>query len=711
MRKITHKSSFPICSVFLSYSGRVRHIVQFIPALFVDTYKTPLRLLTLPLGKIVESYTPGVHRNARLRQNISGKKCFNMKKLFSILAAIMLLLCACSQGGGDNATVTRGKKGSFTPSGQKVESSIFGRNIKYDSFTPVENISMPIDSADITDMLQIEKVLYFLTNGAVYTLDIESGASGKLFETDATMFASYGSTLYTYAPESEKLCAYSTGGEVISVETLALQNEALTVEDFFVTDDYYSFKCWSEINHNAPKVMQHHVFDHETLEQVNTIDEKTTTTIPFRVFSSYKGNSLLKVEESPMDSRSVDVYEIDLEAGKIKRVATAAFGDDIGFILDFAYNPKADTVVFFVAPKRLFTWIDDDNPFEGMAETDPIHDSMYISECSLSDPDNIIHVRFYPDEFVCDSVFVSVYENIVSAISSANNEYSYFDYLNPPESITLACQRAEFYEDIIEGFEKETGIMVRTVSYGLDLDRLDIKLMAGDADFDLFEPIYYNQHKYFLADMFEDLSKYEGLKQRFDGDLAAGYVSNLDGKYVGIPTGMQNIGTKDVYPEDGTSHSYSLTISRFLYLANNIDIADGVYKDTDGSELYKLLKFLYDYPEGNESKMPFGKAINVLENGFVLMNPSGTHKENTVKFLEYMFDALNGDIDGITPEWPYIDIDSTDGYYVYWRFFAWDYVGPIYEAANTISQCDGKNGTLKEIARKAAAEVRMRLME
>lgn len=44
-----------------------------------------------------------------------------MKKLFSILVALMMLLCACAQGGGDDATVTRGKKDSFTLSGQKVE--------------------------------------------------------------------------------------------------------------------------------------------------------------------------------------------------------------------------------------------------------------------------------------------------------------------------------------------------------------------------------------------------------------------------------------------------------------------------------------------------------------------------------------------------------------------------------------------------------------
>lgn len=612
-----------------------------------------------------------------------------MRKLIVVFIAIALLLCACAQGNGDS-TVTRGKKDTFTPSGQKFESSIFGRNIKYDGFTPAENISLPIESSEIVDMLQIEKTLYFLTDGAVYTLNIESGASGKLFDTESTMFASYGGTLYTYAPESGKLCAYSAGGEVVSEEVLPLQNEKLVVEEMFVTDDYYSFKCWDKSKDIM--VMQHHVFDRKTLEKVNAIDEKTTTSIPLRVFSSYKGNSLLKAEESY--TLSVNVYEIDLETGKSKKLNEADI-DTVFLILDFAYNQKADTIVFFAAPQP---------------GSEPV--PMYICEYSLSDPDNIVQQRFYVETPASDKVFVSVYENIVSAIRSADNEYRCFDYLNPPESITFACQRAEIYEDIIFSFEAETGILVRTVSYGDDITRLDIKLMAGDTDFDLFAPIYLYQHKYFLADMFEDLSKYDGLKQRLDGDLAAGYVSSLDGKYVGIPTYIVSEHNKEYYPEDGTLRTYSVYMSKQMYLAYNIDVADGIYKDGDGAELYKLLKFLYDYPEGNEAKMPFGKEINVLSNWFILMNPSSTHKENTVKFLEYMFDVLNGDIEGIVPEDDqYIDIETTGDYYVFWRYFAADYINPLFDAFNSISQCDGKNSTIKEIARKAAAEVKMRLME
>lgn len=165
-----------------------------------------------------------------------------MKKIIGIFVAAILFLSGCAEGGG-SATVTRSGKDDFTASGQKVEGSIFGRNVKYDGFTPAEGLALPVSSDEITDMTQIEKRLYFLTDGAVYALDIESGESGKLLDTDAEMFAAHGGSLYTYAPESGGLCEYSAEGERLSEKTLELQNEKISVEGMFATDDFFSFIC------------------------------------------------------------------------------------------------------------------------------------------------------------------------------------------------------------------------------------------------------------------------------------------------------------------------------------------------------------------------------------------------------------------------------------------------------------------------------------
>lgn len=535
----------------------------------------------------------------------------------------------------------------------------------------------------------------------MYSLDIETGQSNKLLDMGADMFASYGDSIFTYSLESEKLCEYSINGELISENVIKLKNDDLSVDALIVTKDYYAFRCTDKSKDLY--VTQHNVFDRLTFEKVSSIDEKVEFGISFKAYVKYKDNSILKAEDSNTDSRYTCIYEINLENGKTDKLTDIAFNPYMATVnmyysatVDISYSEKTDTLLILAAP------MDQSSDF-----------SPYISEYSLSDPDNIVQKKFYVDNLVSEKVFISAYENIVTAIL-ADGEYRYFDYLNPPESITLACNKSLMYQDIINGFERKTGVIVRTVNYGDDINRLDIKLMAGDTDFDLFEPIYLHQHKYLLSDMFEDLSKYEGLKSRLDGDMAAGYISKLGEKYVGIPTGISSQFNKATYPEDGSPSTYSIVMSETMYLAQNVDVTEGLYNDTDGHKLYKLLKFIYDNPNGNESKMPFGNGedFKAIDCRFIMMNPSGTNKENSVKFLEYMFDVLNGDISGVVPEnRQYIDIDSTEDVYIFWKFFAADYTNPILSACNTISNCDGKSSTIKEIARETAAKVRMRIEE
>lgn len=607
-----------------------------------------------------------------------------IKRVMSVLLAmLMLILCACSPdepiSSEDSANNNR-----FTPTGQSVSSSIFGRNVKYDGWTPAEGLTLHVDLTEIADMIQIEKMLYLLTTDGVYTLNLETGESVRL-TAPADFIATHGGTLYTYAKDKGALCVYSSASELISENVLAVESDELEIKDFFVTDDYYVFVCWDKSGDMY--FTQYNAYSKETLELVVTLNEKKATYTPVREYCASKGNTLLKLEDNGRyDSRYAKIAEINLDKDKITDLA------DVNVVsiqskFNISYNPKTDTAIVIVAP----------TDFSGKQYP------LFISEHSLSDPDNIVHQRFYVNFTDNAKPFISIYENIVCVICAPNNEVLRFDYLNPPESITLACASASDYDDIISAFEKETGVLVRTVNYGNDTTRLDIKLMAGDTDFDLFEPIYLHQHKYFLSGYYEDLSKYEGLKQRLDSDVAANLVSRLGESYVGIPTYIANSYNRNTYDGDGSPRAYSIMMSKIIYCAYNFDVTTKTYSDTDGDKLYKLLKFIYDNPNGNESEMPFGDDCFIIDNGFLLMNPSGTHKENSVKFLEYAFDAWNG-IDG-----EYLNLESTDDVYVYWHSFAWNYVEPIYMASNSISQCDGKNSTIKEIAREAARQVKMRL--
>ena len=59
----------------------------------------------------------------------------------------------------------------------------------------------------------------------------------------------------------------------------------------------------------------------------------------------------------------------------------------------------------------------------------------------------------------------------------------------------------------------------------------------------------------------------------------------------------------------------------------------------------------------------------------------------------------------------YTSMASNQGVYAFWKSYAWSYMEPALDAASSISRCDGKNSTIREIAREAAAEVNMRLNE
>lgn len=621
------------------------------------------------------------------------------KRFLLILLLITTLLLAGCQT--ENQVQKPDKSAGFKPSGQKVESTIFGRSIDFNPYTPHKDIVLPIETNKIIDLVQINKSLYILGDGAVYSLNTETGDNVKLFNTASKVLTSYGDVLYTVDDDSVAILSYSEKGELLDTKPIGIE-EDVEITGIIVTTDYYVLKCITVVKDHY--TLQFNVFDKLTGGKVNSFN---VNDIPIYgemsgFACSYKDNSILIAKEDKMFNW-YDLYSVDVKTGK--QVMTAELTDITRTSnFDIVYNFQTDTVIAFTGRNS--------NHGGFITELSPDETPLTISEYSLSDPDNILHQKFYLDNPADAGLFVSVHENIISAICTCDNEYRYFDYVNPPESITLAYNVASGLSKVISAFEKETGIIVRTVNFGSDYQRLDIKLMAGDTDLDLLEPVYMHQHKYFTSQMYEDLSQYEGLKQRFESCPAAAFVSSLNGEYVGIPTRIGSNYTKDAYSEDGTARSYSLMITKFLYYAQNIDIANKVYKDSNGEELYKVLKYLYENPSGNEAKMLLGKELKSLGASFVLMNRSSLKKDNAVRFLEYVFDAFDGNVEGVVDKThQYPDMDSFEEYYVEWNFDPWAVVEPIGNAYNSVYNTDGKSSTLKKIAREAAAEVAMRMGE
>ncbi len=613
-----------------------------------------------------------------------------LKKIFAAVLAA-LILCSCGTGVKSPGNYESGSAKNPDDRGGEIKSSIFGRNVRFDGYTPLENLSLPVSEKDISETEQIGSVIYILAPGAVYYLNAETAESGKLFDTEATVLSSDGDNIYTYDPETGSVLVYSGSGEILSESDIKIKTEDITPREMYITKNYFDFVCVD--GSGGIKTLKHLVYRRDTLEFCREISEGNSYSAAsaYRAFGRYKDDLILKLESKSSDERFADIIGLDLENGKEKKLASAEIGarSSLGYELDLSYSEKTDTVLIFAAPSSKITPLEDFTPF--------------LAEYSLSDPDNLLLKRYYLENSSCDRVFLSSYENAASIICAPGGYFSY-DFLSPPESIVLACSTAGSYSDIIKKFESETGITVKTVSYGFDWDRLDIKLMAGDTDFDIYEPAAMHQTKYFIAGMFEDLSGYEGLKSRLDGNASAGFSSGLDGKYIGVPTYVSDFTSPESFEAlpEGSPVEYSRTVSEYLYLTKNVDLVNKKFDDPAGDALYKLLRFLYDNPQGNRDKMPFGDGLRLISSGFLVMNPSGSNKENSAKFLEYVFDFSSESS-------KYESFESLDGAYIYWRCFSPDYTGPILEACSEVMRSDGKSKTVRDIAKKAASEVRMRI--
>lgn len=615
-------------------------------------------------------------------------------KIIKVFAAIAAALMLCSCGGSEAVDLQSGRKDeAFSPTGERAESTIFGRSVRYDAYTPAEGLSLPIPSDEILGMLQIQTRLYFLTNGAVYTLDIESGMSEKLFDTDATMFAIHDEMLYTYSAETYTLSEYDPSGYLSNELTLKVDGVE-SVLGLCVTDDYYVFICYIK----GKMYGENHVFiySRETCEL--TLSKKMSL-MPIELFS-YKGNKLLSVTID----ESADVFflgSFDAETGKNERLQVL---DRIGNNPAVAYCPKTDTALVYSGPARIHEL------YRGSA-LQSTELPCCISEYSLNDTDRIVHNRYYLKVSDETRFFISVYENIVSAVLTADNEYRAFDYLNPPDSITVISSGGDNIRDAVRSFEMETGILVKNAY--TDFDKLILKLMAGDNDFDIFATAGGYHHS---ADSgaYVDLKEIESLNSRISGNAAADLVVSYDGKYLGVPIGVRNYCTEEYYPENGSQFSYSLAVSESIYFARNIDIAEQRYSDPDGDELYKLFKFINDNPTGNRKKMPFGEEVTIFNAGVYMLNPQSQNYDNAIKFLEYLFDVYNGDIPGVVPEEDlYPKLESTENCYAEWRCRPVDIILPIFEARNAVLAQNGNMGNkeLKKLAKETAAQVRMRIEE
>ncbi len=276
-----------------------------------------------------------------------------------------------------------------------------------------------------------------------------------------------------------------------------------------------------------------------------------------------------------------------------------------------------------------------------------------------------------------------------------------------------------FYGNIVEGdeyvipqFEEKYGVKVRRLQYTEDeVSELDIKLMAGDNDIDVFYTMTLDIFKYLNAGYYTDLSQYDTLKERLDGNAYAGYAAEYNGGYFGIPA-------RSFFFNTETDAETALTENKYCF--RNIDALGNTYLDENGDELYEVLKYLYSNPDDPKDGGYYDFEYKNIADDYFILNPYSENKELAVKYLEMVFDLMDGELpayDGkgnqITPTYSYPDVAEEDleGAYRYWNSMVWLYRQPIHEAVLELPETDGSDEAIRRLAEEAAAEVVMRMNE
>ncbi len=603
-----------------------------------------------------------------------------MKKLniLSFLTAAALLLCSCGEVKNPQLRAVS-MKNSEAADVTAPTSSLITRHVDYDEIEPSGNIDIPADYDDITSL---GKIIYVLKDHQVSAVGIESGEVENVFEAGGEMISKNKDTLFTYSPKTGDICGFTADGEKVAEENIKIENGTTEVENFLVTDSFYDILCVDKSGDIYVK--KHLIFSRKSGEAVREIEEKQSGwTFPDTAFSEYRDDMILKACESRSNPEYADIFSLDLATGEETEIASVEVGAPAPR-LAVCFREKTDSVLISAAP----------------GEGDNVGFTPFLAECT-AEGDCMILKKFYevgqpeyPEIFTCENIAVAVFPGQKTAI---------YDWLSREKSVTLACSVRRSYEDLIENFERESGINVNIFSCGRDFSRLDDMIMAGGEGFDIYVPNSC-ETRAFLCGIFEDLSGYAGIKSRIDDDEAARKISDLDGKTVGVPGYIMNFTDPDDPSRktfESTPLDYSRVVSKYLYITQNLDISTGSFYDPDGKKLYKLLNYLYKNPNGSSRGLPFGDELELMYAGFFVMNKNSAKKEDSAKFLEAVYDGCKGNY----------DCDDPENAYVFWKVYEPYYTGDILNAATEVMRSDGKKSSIKNLAAKTAKKVAEKMNE
>lgn len=267
-------------------------------------------------------------------------------------------------------------------------------------------------------------------------------------------------------------------------------------------------------------------------------------------------------------------------------------------------------------------------------------------------------------------------------------------------TILLCGPRAYEMESIVSLYEEKYGVDVNVIKYADDNEwnKFATKLLSQDSDFDLFMPVEAQLGSVIRNGLYQDLSAYEDVSSRIESNSLTNMISSVEGGLIGVPC----------YTQTFSSTNSSGADTLFKYCYKNVNLYMGVNSDTEGEELFEVLKHHYGHPDDEKENAFYDFEYNEALTSYVFMNKFSQKKEQAAEFLCFLFDVFNNDIES-TVYLLYPLIEDGSEYVPSWLYYTYEFVEPIANAFEATLESDGSDEALRKLAQEAIRGMRMRL--
>ncbi|MBQ8623392.1 MAG: extracellular solute-binding protein [Oscillospiraceae bacterium] len=590
-----------------------------------------------------------------------------MKKLLALMLLLIIvasLLVSCSN-------VPAGVNDTDSANTHEAERS-------YTIHSALDTIEF--DTSGVSGTAQIGDVLYVLKQGSVHAVNLSDGSSKVIFEESGLMYiASHGDEVYV-ADDGKNIYAIDGAGTLINTYAIPEGTFEGVHFDKFVhfisTDDYFVFAHSGKVHTYIAKA------DLSVSVNQSGIDY---------VICSYEGNKYWIYNSENISHLSYFVsYDIDK-----KKLGERYYESNLS-VSSMAYDPHKDTVLLYTNGTYGFN----------------------LKAFNFEDGSSS-RLNLYPikgNERNWDAEHVTVSDNLYCVLSNNLKRIEVYDMEKEHAEVNIAMfgssARLEFLQLYLkEQYDINVNVREYRFEYG-DQEKINLKLMAGDDDIDLFYSSARDEAYYVETDAFADLYQFEELSEnvaRCQSLLDA--TSSYNGKLFGIP---EYVNIVDCMEKNEFTDKYDGAFT--AYRVKYFNLPEDGYTD-DGTALYELLKYYNEHPEQEVPCPEISEDVKYYNAVYFMMNPAARNKDEAVIFLNELIKLNLGDLDdevyGFLSTMGYEHYPAEDELngvdYVWWKSYSQESSKALNEAIESAKTANVSD--LKKLADDCYNKLRRIIME